>query len=101
MKKFNDIEEINLKSASEMFDVISNKLINRNDSDNLRYIYTGFQIMSPDVFDHVSLKVFSINKIWDKLIRNKVLLGKESSVDFLHVSNLTIYKSLLKKYFRH
>ena len=80
---------------------LENKLINRNDSDNLRYIYTGFQIMSPDVFDHVSLKVFSINKIWDKLIRNKVLLGKESSVDFLHVSNLTIYKSLLKKYFRH
>ena len=80
---------------------LKNQLISRNDPDNLRYIYTGFQLINPDVFGDINLKIFSINKIWDKLIKNKVLIGKVSNIDFLHVSNLAIYKSLLKKYFRH
>ena len=80
---------------------LKNQLISRNDPDNLRYIYTGFQLINPDVFGDINLKIFSINKIWDKLIKNKVLIGKVSNIDFLHVSTLAIYKSLLKKYFRH
>ena len=80
---------------------LQNQLISRNDPDNLRYIYTGFQLINPDVFDDINLKIFSINKIWDKLIKNKVLIGKVSNIDFLHVSTLAIYKSLLKKYFRY
>jgi len=80
---------------------LENNLISRKDETDLRYIYTGFQIIKPDVFDHFSQKVFSINKIWDELIKNKVLFGKESNINLLHVSTLDIYKSLLEKYFKH
>ena len=80
---------------------LKNSLINRKDKENLRYIYTGVQILKPDVFDHLDLKVFSINKIWDQLIQNNVLFGKESNVNFFHVNTLDIYKSLLKKHFKH
>ena len=80
---------------------LENKLINRKDKKNLRYIYTGVQILKPDIFKQSNLKVFSLNKIWDQLIQNNFLLGKESDINFLHVSTLVIYKSLLKKYFKH
>ena len=80
---------------------LENNLISRTNTDNLKYIYTGVQIIKPDVFDHLSLKVFSINKIWDELIQNKVLFGMESNINFFHVSNINIYKSLLEKNFKH
>ena len=80
---------------------LENNLINRKDTNDLKYIYTGVQIIKPDVFDHLSLKAFSINKIWDELIQNKVLFGEESNINFLHVSTIHIYKSLLEKNFKH
>jgi len=76
---------------------LKNHLINRKDKDNLEYIYTGLQIIKPEVFSDINEKVFSINRIWDKLIANKELNAIESNIDFLHVSTLDIYKALLKK----
>jgi len=80
---------------------LENNLISRKGTDDLKYIYTGVQIIKPDVFSHCSLKMFSINEIWDELIQNKTLFGKESNINFLHVSTISIYKSLLEKNFRH
>ncbi|MAH53660.1 MAG: nucleotidyltransferase family protein [Pelagibacteraceae bacterium] len=80
---------------------LENKLVTRKDTDELKYIYTGFQIVKPDIFDHSNLKIFSINKIWDELIQDKVLTGKESNINFLHVSTKNIYKSLLETHFKH
>ena len=76
---------------------LKNNLITRNDKENLKYIYTGLQIIKSEVFSDLNSDVFSINKIWDKLIENKELYGVESNFDFFHVSTLDIYKSLLKK----
>jgi len=76
---------------------LKNHLINRKDKDNLEYIYTGLQIIKPEIFSDIKEKVFSINRIWDKLIANKELNAIESNIDFLHVSTLDIYKALLKK----
>ena len=76
---------------------LENNLINKNDKNNLNYIYTGLQIIKPNVFSDIKEKVFSINKIWDSLIINNELHALESKNDFLHVSTLNIYKSLLKK----
>ena len=75
---------------------LKNNLITRNDKENLKYIYTGLQIIKSEVFSDLNSDVFSINKIWDKLIENKELYGVESNFDFFHVSTLDIYKSLLK-----
>jgi len=77
---------------------LKNNLILKKGNDNLNYIYTGFQIIKPEVFNDSKLEIFSINKIWNKLIKNKELYGIESGEDFFHISNLDIYKKLLKKF---
>ena len=76
---------------------LENNSINRKDKKNLKYIYTGLQIIKPKVFSSLDSRVFSINKIWDQLIAKNELLGMESNINFLHVSTLDIYKSLLEK----
>jgi len=80
---------------------LKNNLINREDGDNLNYIYTGLQIIKPEAFNGISEEVFSINRIWDKLIQKNELYGMKSNISFLHVSTLDIYKRLLEKYFKH
>ena len=77
---------------------LENNFIKRNSSVSLNYIYTGIQIIKPEVFFDINLEVFSINKVWNNLIENNELYGIESRIDFLHVSNLNIYKNLLNKF---
>ena len=80
---------------------LKNNLIDRKDKNNLKYIYTGLQIMNPEVFSKFNEKVFSINKVWDKLIDNNELNGMESDINFLHISSLDIYKKLSEKKSKH
>ena len=79
---------------------LKNNLINRNDKDNLCYVYTGVQIIKPEAFSGLDEKVFSMNRIWNKLIESNELYGRQSNINFLHVSTLHIYKSLLEKKFK-
>jgi MurNAc alpha-1-phosphate uridylyltransferase len=76
---------------------LKDNLISRKHISGLNYIYTGLQIIKPEVFSNINKKVFSINSIWDKLILSDKLHAIESNINFLHVSTLDIYKSLLKK----
>ena len=76
---------------------LENNLISRKDKDDLNYIYTGLQIIKPDVFSDLNIGAFSINRIWNNLIEINELYGMESNIDFLHVSTLDIYKNLLEK----
>ena len=73
----------------------------RKKEKNLKYIYTGLQIIIPKVFLNITDKVFSINKVWNKLIESRQLNALESNVEFFHVSTLDIYKHLLEKKFKH
>ena len=84
------------KSLKGDFNLLNN-LIERKEKKDLNYIYVGLQIIKPEIFLDLSFKVFSINKIWNRLIQNNELHGVESNIDFLHVSNLDIYKKLLQK----
>ena len=79
---------------------LENNLISRKDGDDLNCIYTGLQIIKPEVFSDLDLEVFSINRVWNNLIEINELCGMKSDIDFLHVSTLDIYKSLLKKNFK-
>ena len=74
---------------------LANNIINRKDNHNLKYIYTGLQIISPEIFKNINTQIFSINKIWNKLIENNELYGIESNIDFLHVSTIDIYKKII------
>ena len=76
---------------------LENNFISREKRDSLEYIYTGLQIVRPEVFSSFNEKIFSINKVWNKLIKNRGLYGTKSEIEFLHVSNLTVYNNLLKK----
>ena len=84
------------KSFSGDFN-LENGLINRKNKDDLQYIYTGLQIIKPEIFQGINKKIFSINTIWNKLIASKELYGFTSNKNFLHVSTLNVYKNLLKK----
>ena len=73
---------------------LKNGFITREENENLKYIFTGLQIIDPKIFFNIDEVIFSINLIWNKLIKKKQLFGFESKIDFLHVSTLDIYKKL-------
>ena len=54
---------------------LKNYLIRRNDKNNLKYIYTGLQIIKPEIFVNVNTRIFSMNKIWNNLIKVNELYG--------------------------
>ena len=37
-----------------------------------------------------------MNLVWDKMMKEKKLLGQESNQTFFHVNNLKVYKELNK-----
>jgi len=76
---------------------LKNALISRENKNDQQYIYTGLQLINPDLFKGIKKEIFSINEIWDKLIEKKELYGLESNNNFLHVSTFDIYKRLLEK----
>ena len=77
---------------------LKENIIDRNVNEK-RYIYTGSQILSNSVFKNKKIEPFSMNLIWDLLIKNKELLGVKSKQEFLHVTNLKIYNQLIEKKF--
>jgi MurNAc alpha-1-phosphate uridylyltransferase len=59
-------------------------------------IYTGCQIINKNLFDSHSVSNFSILEVWNKLVRKNKLYGYESLENFYHLTNLEVYKELLK-----
>ena len=80
---------------------LENNIVSKEAEEDLRYIYTGLQIIRPNLFKNFNKKKFSIIEIWDKLIKTKELHGFESHLEFLHVTTLSIYKSLIEKKFKY
>ena len=77
---------------------LKENILDRNVNEK-RYIYTGSQILNNSVFKNKKNEPFSMNLIWDLLIKNKELLGVKSKQEFLHVTNLKIYNQLIEKKF--
>ena len=59
-------------------------------------IYTGCQIINKNLFDSHSISNFSISEIWNQLVSKNELYGYESIESFYHLTNLEVYKDLLK-----
>jgi len=59
-------------------------------------IYTGCQIINKNLFDSHSVNNFSISEVWNQLVNKNELYGYESLENFYHLTNLEIYKELLK-----
>jgi len=64
---------------------------------NNKFIFTGAQIISRSVFKKRKIKPFSMNKVWDDLIKNKELFGVTSRQKFFHINSYKVYKKLNKK----
>ena len=82
------------KSFKGDFNFIENNCITRE--VNNHYIFTGAQIISRSIFETINEKIFSMNLIWDNMIREKKLLGQESNQSFFHVNNFKVYEQLNK-----
>ena len=76
------------------FSLNNDRLLKKEEND---FIYTGLQIINKSLFNNEKVNPFSVNKIWDKAIKNKVLYGFESKDHFIHLTDLYIYNKLLKK----
>jgi MurNAc alpha-1-phosphate uridylyltransferase len=75
------------------FNLLEN-IIKKNDQND--FVYTGCQIINKDLFESYSVRDFSISDIWKELVSRNKLYGHESLVNFYHLTDLEIYKELLK-----
>ena len=76
------------------FDIDKKNIINKRKK---KYIYTGLQILHPSIFNKKNKgDIFSINRIWDELIKNNLVSGHITNCNFLHATNLEIYNKLNK-----
>ena len=71
---------------------LNNKQISK-DNEN-QFIFTGLQIINRSVLIDEKSKVFSMNKIWNKLIKEKNLQGLESNQKFYHLNTFDMYKKV-------
>lgn len=71
---------------------LNNEKISK-DSEN-QLIFTGLQIINRGVFTNEKSEVFSLNKVWNKLIKDKNLLGLESNQKFYHLNTSDMYRKI-------
>ena len=111
-KEFRKLEKVCLKNKKSVMLLVSKSksydrsfrgdfnLNSKNEilrQKNNKFIFTGAQIINRSVFKKRKIKPFSMNKVWDDLIKNKELIGVTSRQKFFHINNYKIYKKLNKK----
>ena len=85
------------KSYDTRFDgdfSMNNHMLSKNKKCN--YIYTGCQIINKAILSSIKNKKFSMNKVWNNNMKNSNLFGFESDQEFVHLTDIEIYKKLLK-----
>ena len=63
------------------------------DTEN-QFIFTGLHITSRNFLITEKTKVFSMNKIWNDLIKTNDLYGKESKQKFYHLNTFEMYNKI-------
>ena len=72
---------------------LKNNIVSKDTKNN--FIFTGLQLLDRSYFDPIDKKVFSMNEVWNNLIKNNKLLGLESSQKFYHLNTQEMYKKVL------
>src|SRR5210317_471688 len=70
---------------------LNNNLITQ---DHKNFIYTGCQILNKSIFKDRAIENFSIFEIWSDLIKNNLLSGFESKLEFYHATDLETFNKL-------
>ena len=73
------------------FNLNDNKLFKEIKNE---FIYTGCQILNRKIFQHINKNIFSMSEIWNDLSDKKELYGYESLNEFVHLTDIEIYKKL-------
>ena len=81
------------KNLKGDFNLESKNILNYKEKN---FIYAGCQIINKKVFSIINKKSFSIVEIWNKLVNENKLYGFESLNDFVHVTDIEIFKKLSK-----
>jgi len=69
--------------------------ISKFDNKDKNYIFIGAQITSNLIFKNIKkIEPFSMNQIWNDLIKNQELFGVVSEKSFYHLTNLDVYNGL-------
>ncbi len=63
--------------------------------NNNEFIFTGLQILDHSAFNSIKDKIFSMNKVWNYLIKENFLFGNASKQKFYHLNTKEIYKKIL------
>ena len=63
------------------------------DKEN-QFIFTGMQITKRSFLSSEKSKIFSMNKIWSDLIKDKNLCGLESKQKFYHLNTFEMYNKI-------
>jgi len=71
---------------------LNNENISKDDEN--QFIFTGLQIINRSIFTNEKSEVFSLNKVWNKLIKDKNLLGLESNQKFYHLNTSDMYRKI-------
>ena len=71
---------------------LNNKKISKDDEN--QFIFTGLQITNRSVLIGEKSEVFSMNKVWNKLIKDRNLLGLESNQKFYHLNTSDMYRKI-------
>ena len=72
---------------------LNNTMVSRDKNNEL--IFTGLQILDQNVFSSIQEKIFSMNKVWNFLIKDNHLIGNESRRKFYHLNTKEMYDKIL------
>jgi MurNAc alpha-1-phosphate uridylyltransferase len=74
------------------FNLNNNEISKDNEND---FIFTGLQIINRSVLIAEKSEAFSMNIVWNKLIKKKNLKGLESKQKFYHINTFEMYKKIV------
>ena len=73
---------------------LNDSIVAKDNSNEL--IFTGLQILDHSVFSTIKDKIFSMNSIWNYLIKKNFLIGIESNQKFYHLNTKEMHDKILK-----
>ena len=76
--------------------VLENNSLRRWKKDDQINFYSGLQILNPSVFNNTYKSKFSINEIWDNLIKKRELSGVIMQSDLFHIGDINTYLDITK-----
>ncbi|MBD1172007.1 NTP transferase domain-containing protein [Pelagibacterales bacterium SAG-MED05] len=71
---------------------LNDDVISRGNSNE--FIFTGLQILDQSVFSSIKDKIFSMNKVWNRLIEENSLIGNASKQKFYHLNTKEMYDKI-------